>query len=213
MTMAEKIALWNMLVTSLGVLLAPLVALWIGGILQRRADRRREKLQLLSVLLSVRHTPFTPEAVKPLNMIDAVFSTDIEVREAWSRYYAALNDPRNNNPAGYAQWDEKKRELILTMARKVGLGKAITTSDVLRTYQPTFMGKQERLSILDLDIRLAQAEAAARQLGLAVGDVTPPSPTPPPQPPSAPPTEPEPVPQPPRTPPPAPGPQPPQSTE
>jgi hypothetical protein len=173
MTTADTIALWNILVTFLGVLLAPLVALWIGGILQRRAQRRQEKLALLANLLSVRHTPYTPEAVKPLNMIDAVFSTDQDVREAWSRYFAALNDGRNQNPAGWAQWDEKKRELILAMARNVGLGKVITTADILRTYQPNFMSRQERLSLLELDIRLAQAETTARQLGLPTVDGPP----------------------------------------
>src|SRR4051812_39795697 len=94
-TTADIIAVWNIGVTSVGVLLAPLVALWIGGILQHRAQRRQEKLALLGNLLSVRHTPYTPEAVRPLNMIDAVFSTDQDVREAWSRYFAALNDGRN----------------------------------------------------------------------------------------------------------------------
>jgi len=188
-TTSDTIALWNMGVTFFAVVLAPLVALWAGGILQTRAGRRQEKLQMLGLLLSARHTPYTAEAVKPLNMIDAVFGNDMEVREAWSRYYAALSDPRNNNLAGYAQWDEKKRELILAIARNVGLGKAITTSDVLRTYQPTFMTKAERLSMLDLDIRLAQAEAAARQLGLPIADnVQPPPPSIAPAGPQAPPT-------------------------
>ena len=170
MTAADTIALWNIVVTVLAILAAPLVALWIGGVLQRRATRRKEKLDLLGVLLSVRPTPYLPEAVKPLNLIDAVFADDREVREAWSRYYAALSDPRNNNQAGYAHWDEKKRELILAMVRSVGLNGVVTTADVLRTYQPTFMTKAERLSMLDLDIRLFQAEAAARQLGLPVAD-------------------------------------------
>jgi hypothetical protein len=166
MSSSDTIALWNIAVTFLGVILAPLVALWIGGILQRRAQRHHEKLHLLGVLLSLRHSPLTVDAVKPLNMIDVVFADDREVREAWSRYFAALSDSRNQNPAGWAQWEEKKRDLILAMARSVGLGKEITTSDVLRTYQPNFVGKQERLSMLDTDIRLAQAEAMARQLGL-----------------------------------------------
>lgn len=175
MTTADTIALSNMVVTFFGVLLAPLVALWIGGILQRRAQHRQEKLNLFGVLLSVRHTPYTPEAVKPLNLIDVVFATDQDVREAWSRYFAALSDARNQNPAGWAQWDEKKRDLILAMARSVGLGKAITTSDVLRAYQPTFMGKQDELAMLDLDVRLAQAKAMARQLDLPITNfVTPP---------------------------------------
>jgi len=182
---ADIIAVWNIGVTSVGVLLAPLVALWIGGILQYRAQRRQEKLALLGNLLSVRHTPYTPKAVRPLNMIDAVFLTDQDVREAWSRYFAALNDGRNQNPAGWAQWDEKKRELILAMARNVGLGKVITTADILRTYQPTFMSNQEKLSLLELDIRLAQAEAMARQLGLPSVNA-PPTPAADPQPSRAP---------------------------
>jgi hypothetical protein len=155
-----------MIVTFFAVLAAPLVALWIGGILRARSDKRAEKLRIFGALLSLRHQPLSVDTVRMLNLIDAVFADSREVREAWSRYFAALNDNRNNNPAGSVSWDEKKRDLILVMARDVGLSKDITTSDILRTYQPAIMNKEEELRMIELDIRLAQAREKANGMKL-----------------------------------------------
>jgi uncharacterized protein DUF6680 len=96
MTTSDGIAIVNIVSTVLAVLAAPVVALWVGGILQARANTRQQQLQLLGILLSLRHQPLSPENFRALNLIDAVFAQNSKVREAWSKYFAALNDPSLN---------------------------------------------------------------------------------------------------------------------
>ncbi len=79
-------------INALAIVLAPIVALWIGGILQRRSETHRSKLTLFGTLVGLRHEPLSTDAIRALNLIDAVFADDPAVREAWTRYYAALND-------------------------------------------------------------------------------------------------------------------------
>src|SRR5258708_10213737 len=84
----------------IAVLAAPVIALWIGGKLQARASARQQQLQLLGVSLSLRHQPLCPENFKALNMIDAVFADSAKVRDAWTKYFAALIDQNLNVPTG-----------------------------------------------------------------------------------------------------------------
>ncbi len=54
---------WIVVSNGFAVLLAPHVALWIGGILQRRSHRRNAKLQLFGTLLSLRHHILSVDSV------------------------------------------------------------------------------------------------------------------------------------------------------
>jgi hypothetical protein len=82
-----------------------------------RTNRRQSQLNLLGLLLSLRHQPASLETFKALNMIDAVFVDDSNVREAWSKYYAALNDSNLQNPPGYAAREEKRRDLMIEIVK------------------------------------------------------------------------------------------------
>jgi hypothetical protein len=147
MTTSDLIGICNIVATVLAILAAPVIALWIGGKLETRAEMRRQKLQLLGVLLSLRHLPLSPENFKALNAIDSVFADDFEVREAWSKYVAALNDLNLNVPAGYAVREEKRRDLMAAIVNCLGLQKKITTSDLLRVYVPAAVVEAEHLTI------------------------------------------------------------------
>ena len=82
----------DLVLNGLAIVLAPIIALWVGGILQRRSDAHKAKLSIFATLVGLRHTPLSAELVRSLNQIDAVFVDDPAVREAWTRYYTALND-------------------------------------------------------------------------------------------------------------------------
>lgn len=166
MTNPDIIAVCNIFATVLAVLLAPIIALWIGGILQRRSAERGEKLRILGILLSLRHQPLSSDAIRSLNLIDAVFAKDRPVKEAWSRFYATLSDPNMNTPPGAAIREEKRRDLILSIAGTVGLAQQISTSDVLRSYAPAMLAKIDELALLELDIRLAEGHKKAQELNL-----------------------------------------------
>jgi hypothetical protein len=80
-------------------------------------------------------------------MIDAVFADHAKVREAWSKYFAALNDPNLNLAPGYAIREEKRRDLMTAIVQCLGLQNKITTSDLLRTYTPTVTIEVEHLAM------------------------------------------------------------------
>jgi hypothetical protein len=79
MTTSDVIGICNIVATVIAVLAAPVIALWIGGKLQARASARQQQLQVLGILLSLRHQPLSPEIFKALNSIDAVFADNAKV--------------------------------------------------------------------------------------------------------------------------------------
>lgn len=166
MTTAEIIGIWNIVATVLAVMLAPVVALWIAGVLQRRADDRASKIRILGTLLSLRHQPLSPDTIRTLNLIDAAFAKDRKVREAWTRLFVAISDHSLNVPQGASIREEKRRDLILAICENVGLARYITSADVLRAYGPTALAKADELTLLELDIRLTEARKKAKEMNL-----------------------------------------------
>ena len=147
MTLAEDIAIWNIVATVLAVVTAPIIALWVGGIIKRRSDLKTQKTDVLELLLSLRHTLLAPDTFRVLNSIDIIFVNEHEVRDAWTKYYNALNDAGLSNPPGYAVREEKRRDLINSIIKCLGLENKITTADILRAYTPTTMVEIEHLAM------------------------------------------------------------------
>ena len=187
MSTSDVIGICNIVATVIAVLAAPVVALWIGGILHARADIRRQQLQLLGILLSLRHQPLSPENFKALNSIDAVFAENAKVRDAWSKYFAALNDPSLNVGPGYAIREEKRRDLMIAIVQCLGLQKKIATSDLLRAYTPNTIIEIEHLAIWERIKRREDLRAEFIQRGIGFPDFMPPTypvqprPAPPPE--------------------------------
>ena len=149
----------NLIATVVVILLAPIIALWVGGRLERRRERERLKLLVFGTLIQTRHDPVSPEAVKHLNLIDLIFADDRGVRDAWSQYYAVLSDGRLQNDAGFAIRDDRKVNLLRVMAESMGYGTQISTSDLLRTYVPNSELERQHLEMLERQLRLRDALA------------------------------------------------------
>ena len=66
------------------IIVAPIIAVWIGQLLQTRAEKRKDKLQIFKILMTARIYGWTVDSVHALNIIDVVFADDKEVREAWN---------------------------------------------------------------------------------------------------------------------------------
>ena len=71
------------------ILLSPVIAVWIGQILQARAKKLDEKMHIFKVLMTSRGAA-TFESVIACNTIDIVFSDDTAVRTCWKEYYEKL---------------------------------------------------------------------------------------------------------------------------
>jgi hypothetical protein len=166
MTISE----WILITTILAIVLAPIVALVVGGILQRRSDAHRTKLTLFGTLMAQRHDPFSIEVVRALNLIDAAYAGDSAVREAWTRYYAALSDPNLNEGQGGAIREDKRRDLLLEMVRALGLARKISSADLLRGYMPTFALEAAQLAQLQRKAALEEMNRRANPGGPAAGN-------------------------------------------
>ena len=176
---SDWIAVTNVIATFLAILAAPLVAIWIGGKLQKRSERERAKLTILGTLISLRHDPSASEAIRSLNLIDAIFVDNDAVREAWTRYFAVLSDQALNNPVGWSFREEKRRDLLLAMVASVKWAGKLSSSDLLRTYIPQMVQEQTRISYLERQIKLKQLEEAALQLNIPFSPSSTPPQTPP----------------------------------
>jgi hypothetical protein len=166
MAIADDLSILNSVLTVIAIIAAPIVALRLSGRFQRRADAVKAKRDLFSTILEIRHDLLSVDFVKSLNTIDVVFVDDTDVREAWSRYYSVLNDANLNNPAGWSIRDEKRRDLVLAMAKAMGWRDRISTADILRTYTPQFAGEQALVNVMERQIKLATYAAELRRLGL-----------------------------------------------
>jgi hypothetical protein len=191
MSASDTIAIYSIAATVAAIIAAPIVAMWAGGWIQNKREERKEKINLLGILLSMRHNPLSPENFKALNMIDAVFANDRAVREAWSKCYAALNDGSLQNSPGYAIREDKRRDLMTAIIKVLKLEKKISTSDLLRAYAPTVITEIETLAVWDRIKKREDLRAEFIQRGIPFPDFTPmnypppPQATPPQQPPQA----------------------------
>jgi hypothetical protein len=89
------------------------------------------------------------ELIRALNLIDAVFADDPDVREAWTQYFAALNDQNMNSGIGGSIREAKRRELLPEMVKALELAKKISSADLLRTYVPNFIAEDTHVAILE----------------------------------------------------------------
>jgi hypothetical protein len=185
MSASDVIQICNIVATVLAVIAAPVIALWIGGKLQARENVRQEQLKLLGVLLSLRHQPLSPEIFRALNLIDAVFADATDVREMWSKYYSALSDPNLQNQPGYAVREEKRRDLMIAIVKRLGLQKKISTSDLLRTYIPAAVIEANTLEMWERIKRREDLRPEFIKRGIGFPEYDPPyfPPQPGPQPP------------------------------
>ena len=163
---------WILALTGAGSVLAifsaPVVALWIAGKLQRRSDSYKAKLEIFSTLMGLRYAPLSEEFARALNLIDAVFTDEPAVREAWTRYYAALLDPNFNVGPGYAIREEKRRDLLLEIVKGLGLARKISSADLLRGYMPAYAQDAQYVAYLERMYKRAHYEEELKRRGVAI---------------------------------------------
>jgi hypothetical protein len=173
MSISDALVICNIVSTVVAVVAAPIIALWVGMKLQARANARQQKLSLLGVLLSLRHVPLSPDNFKALNLIDAVFVDDPEVREAWSKYFSDLSNQNLNDATGHAIREDKRLELMMAIITSLGLKKKISTADLLRSYAPTIVVEAENLAIWERIKRREDLRPEFIQRGIGFPDFTP----------------------------------------
>lgn len=147
-----NIAAW---ISLIGVILAPLIALGVGWLYEKRREERRMKFGILHSLMQTRHDPIALQAIADLNSIDLIFAYDPGVKEAWTQFYLTLSDNRFDNEPGYALRDERRAALALEIAKVLGYSSRISTAEMSRIYRPTLLAKRQLIDQFDIDKRFA----------------------------------------------------------
>lgn len=142
-TAMEEMNMVVQVVSIISVVVAPIVAVWIGQYLQDRANKRKDKMELFKTLMISRAIGMNLDTIRSYNMIDIVFMDSAIVREQWMVYYSTL-DSKNFD----AEKIKKERyKLLETMAKDLGYKDKITWETIQYPYIPKWlldeMEKQE----------------------------------------------------------------------
>ncbi len=119
------------------VILAPIVAVWIGQKLQDRAEKRKDKMEVFKAIMTDRYG-WSRETVLALNSIPIVFSNDKTVREKWKEYYKYLciQEP---DLIQLKQRSDALCKLLESMASVLGYKDTINWDDIQNPYIPRGM--------------------------------------------------------------------------
>ena len=71
------------------VIIAPIIAVWVGQKLQDREEKRKDKMAIFKAVMTDRYG-WSRETVLALNSIPIVYANDKAVRDAWKEYYKCL---------------------------------------------------------------------------------------------------------------------------
>ena len=108
----------------LATLLGPLFAIQVSQFLERRRQKREERLQVFKTLMATRAARLDPRHVEALNQIDVVFhgtsKTDTGIRNAWKQYLDHLADKAYPKETWAARQIELLVELLYSMAKTLG---------------------------------------------------------------------------------------------
>lgn len=140
------------------LIVIPIVAVFVGQLLQNKSEKRKDKMQIFQCLMTRRITGWTAsEAVNALNSIDIVFSDCKDVRKQWavllSKYRKEI-DPQE-------QYIEQCKLLEL-MAKNLGYKDKITWDVIQKPYYPEGLAKQIEMNAKILDGQVAWANAAGQ---------------------------------------------------
>lgn len=120
------------IVDIVALIAVPIIAVWVGQMLQNRAAKRKDKMAIFQCLMTHRATGWVnPETVNALNSIDIVFYDDDTVRKCWADLLSKYS------PNGSAQERSTAQcKLLEAMAKSLGYGKKITWETIQNPYLP-----------------------------------------------------------------------------
>lgn len=126
------------IVNVLAVALSPVIAVLIGQLLQCRAEKRKDKMDIFKTLMVNRHAVWSVDSVRALNSIDIIFSDDKEVRSRWKEYYDKLCI-QQPNASDFARINVSRDKLLEAMACSLGYKNKVTWETIQNPYIPKAM--------------------------------------------------------------------------
>jgi hypothetical protein len=133
------------IVNIVAVILSPIVAVLTGQYLQKRSEKRKDKMYVFMTLMKSRAFGWDIESVNALNVIDIVFSDNKDVRDAWKNHYSALcvSEPKENE---LKRIQDTKYKLLEVMAKSLGYKDTINWETIQNPYYPKGLYNQHSMS-------------------------------------------------------------------
>lgn len=149
------------------VIVAPVIAVWVGQRLQDRAEKRKDKMAVFKAVMTDRYG-WSRETVLALNSIPIVFSNDKAVRDAWKEYYKCLciQEPDSME---LKQRSEALYKLLENIASTLGYEGTINWDDIQNPYIPKGMASSfdNAMTIQDqMAVLLQRMSSAAKTEGM-----------------------------------------------
>ena len=167
--MGKVIMICLNIINIITVIIAPVVAVWVGQKLQDRHERRKDKIELFKTLMISRNG-WTIESVRALNVLDVVFSDDEKVRNAWEKYYDKLC-VENPTDTELKKIQDTQYELLEAMAESLGYKKTITWKTMQKPYKPKGMVEAEEKQRFYQEEQLALVQMGLDMIKMQVPSV------------------------------------------
>lgn len=120
------------LISIVAVLLAPITAVWVGQILQKEDQKRRDKMEIFRTLMVARaYRNYNSDAA--LNLIEIVFADNKEVVNQWRKYYdkSFVENPTDTE---LKKIKDEFDKLLLVMAESLGYKDDINLEIIQKPY-------------------------------------------------------------------------------
>lgn len=124
----------------IALVVIPITAVVVGYMLQDRAEKRKDKMQVFKAVMTFRYG-WSKESVEALNSIPIVFSgkcKDAKVRDCWKKYYEYLCIQKPNDMQ-IKQRNEALYKLLVSMADVLGYKNTVTWEEIQNPYVPIGM--------------------------------------------------------------------------
>jgi hypothetical protein len=144
----------------IGTLASPLIALWIGGILARRRERRDRRYQVFMRLMGDRAVKmFDAESVRLLNSIDVIFSDNKRVRDAYGSFFNAVTSFKIGQDVSVHEVESLRIDLLRAMSEDLRMGRQLSNSDFYRQYQPEHIFQKSQIELVETQKRFNELQA------------------------------------------------------
>jgi hypothetical protein len=111
-------------VVVIAIILAPIVAVQIQKLLEKRQTKTERQINVFKTLMSTRATPVSIAHVEALNMIDIEFYDNKKITEAWKLLLDHFgNYPNTDDPQHQTKLDaciEKSKALLIDLLYEMG---------------------------------------------------------------------------------------------
>ena len=152
------------IVNIIAVLIAPIIAVWIGQALLYRTEKRKDKMSIFRSLVSSRVYGWTVDSVNALNLIELVFYKEKSVCQQWRKYYETLNIKTPADEMQLRKMQFEQDELIRTMGRSLNYSDDAIAQIIRTPYMPIGMSNQMQSQQKFQDMQFAAMQAMVSKL-------------------------------------------------